>query len=175
MGLFINADGIPLSFSVFDGNKNEQPSMTPLEEKIINDFETSEFVVCTDAGLSSTANRQFNNKQGRSFVTTQSIKKLKGFLQDFCLGDGGWYILGDKKNISYKISELDDEKDFDKIFYKDRWINEDGIEQHLIVTYSIKYRNYLRRIRERQIERAKNMLKIHHLFQRKMQMIQNAL
>lgn len=97
--------------------------MTPLEEKIINDFETSEFVVCTDAGLSSTANRQFNNKQGRSFVTTQSTQKLKGFLQDFCLGDDGWYIPGDKKNISYKISELDDEKDFDKIFYKDRWIN----------------------------------------------------
>lgn len=139
MGLFIDADGIPLSFSVFDGNKNEQPSMTPLEEKIINNFETSEFVVCTDAGLSSTANRQFNNKYGRSFVTTQSIKKLKGFLKDFCLGDDGWYIPGDKKNISYKISELDDEKDFDKIFYKDRWINEDGIEQHLIVTYSIKY------------------------------------
>lgn len=104
MGLFMDADGIPLSFSVFDGNKNEQPSMTPLEEKIINDFETSEFVVCTDAGLSSTANRRFNNKHGRSFVTTQSIKKLKGFLQDFCLGDDGWYIPGDKKNISYKIS-----------------------------------------------------------------------
>ena len=155
IGLFMDADGFPLSFSVFDGNKNEQPSMTPLEEKIINDFETSEFVVCTDAGLSSTANRQFNNKHGRSFVTTQSIKKLKGFLQDFCLGYDGWYIPGDKKNISYKISELDDEKDFDKIFYKDRWINEDGIEQHLIVTYSIKYRNYMRRIRERQIERAK--------------------
>ena len=155
MGLFMDADGSPLSFSVFDGNKNEHPSMTPLEEKIINDFETSEFVVCTDAGLSSTANRQFNNKHGRSFVTTQSIKKLKGFLQDFCLGDDGWYIPGGKKNISYKISELDDEKDFDKIFYKDRWINEDGIEQHLIVTYSIKYRNYMRRIRERQIERAK--------------------
>ena len=67
------------------------------------------------------------------------MKKLKGFLKDFCLGDDGWYIPGDKKNISYKISELDDEKDFDKIFYKDRWINEDGIEQHLIVTYSIKY------------------------------------
>ena len=123
MGLFMDADGIPLSFSVFDGNKNEQPSMTPLEEKIISDFETSEFIVCTDAGLSSTANRQFNNKQDRSFVTTQSIKKLKGFLQDFCLGDDRWYIPGDKKNISYKISELYDEKDFDKIFYKDRWIN----------------------------------------------------
>ena len=80
MGMFMDADGIPLAFSVFDGNQNEQPSMSPLEQKIIKDFEASNFIVCTDAGLSSTANRKFNSIQGRGFVTTQSIKKLKGFL-----------------------------------------------------------------------------------------------
>lgn len=152
MGLFMDADGIPLSFSLFEGNQNEQPSMSPLEKKIIKDFDASDFIVCTDAGLSSTANRKFNSIQGRGFVTTQSIKKLKGFLQDFCLDDDGWYIPGTGK--TYKLSELDETKDHEKIFYKDRWINEDGLEQHLIVTYSLKYRNYQRTIRERQIERA---------------------
>ena len=156
MGMFMDADGIPLAFSVFDGNQNEQPSMSPLEQKIIKDFDTSDFIVCTDAGLSSTANRKFNSIQGRGFVTTQSIKKLKGFLQDFCLEDDGWYLSGSNKK--YKLSELDDETDYDKIFYKDRWINEDNLEQHLIVTYSIKYRNYQRTIRERQIERAKKLV-----------------
>lgn len=153
MGLFMDADGIPLSFSVFNGNENEQPSMTPLEQKIIKDFDTSDFIVCTDAGLSSTANRKFNSIQGRGFVTTQSIKKLKGFLQEFCLSDDGWHLPGDKK--TYKISELDEKEDYEKVFYKDRWINEDDFEQHLIVTYSIKYHNYQQLIRERQIERAK--------------------
>lgn len=153
MGLFMDADGIPLSFSLFNGNENEQPSMSPLEQKILKDFGTSDFIVCTDAGLSSTANRKFNSIQGRGFVTTQSIKKLKGFLQDFCLDEGGWHLPGDKK--TYKLSELDEDADFDKTFYKDRWINEDGLEQHLIITYSIKYRNYQRLIREKQIERAK--------------------
>ena len=153
MGLFMDADGIPLSFSLFEGNQNEQPSMTPLEEKIIKDFDTSDFIVCTDAGLSSTANRRFNDRNGRKFVTTQSIKKLKGFLQDFCLDDNGWHLEGSKK--TYKLSELDIEKDYEKTFYKDRWINEDGLEQHLIVTYSLKYAAYQKLIRERQIERAK--------------------
>lgn len=153
MGLFMDADGIPLSFSLFNGNENEQPSMTPLEKKIIKDFDTSDFIVCTDAGLSSTSNRKFNSIQGRGFVTTQSIKKLKGFLQDFCLDDAGWYLPGDNK--TYKLSGLDEQADSDKVFYKDRWINEDGLEQHLIVTYSVKYRNYQRMVRERQIERAK--------------------
>lgn len=156
MGMFMDADGIPLAFSLFDGSQNEQPSMSPLEQKIIKDFDTSDFIVCTDAGLSSAANRKFNSIQGRGFVTTQSIKKLKGFLQDFCLDDDGWYLHGDNKK--YKISELDEETDHDKVFYKDRWINEDNLEQHLIVTYSIKYRNYQRTIRERQIERARKIV-----------------
>lgn len=156
MGLFMDADGIPLAFSVFDGNKSEQPSMTPLEKKIIKDFDTSEFIVCTDAGLSSTDNRKFNNIQNRSFITTQSIKKLKSYLKDFCLADDGWHLPDNSE--TYKISELDEEKDYDKIFYKDRWINEDGLEQHLIVSYSIKHRNYQRTIRERQINRAKKFV-----------------
>lgn len=156
MGMFMDTDGIPLAFSVFDGNQNEQPSMSPLEQKIIKDFEASDFIVCTDAGLSSTANRKFNSIQGRGFVTTQSIKKLKGFLQDFCLEDDGWYLPGSNKK--YKLSELDEETDYEKVFYKDRWINENNLEQHLIVTYSIKYRNYQRTIRERQIERAKKFV-----------------
>ena len=156
MGMFMDADGIPLAFSLFDGNQNEQPSMSPLEKKIIKDFDASDFIVCTDAGLSSTANRKFNSIQGRGFVTTQSIKKFKGFLQDFCLEDDGWYLPG--SNRKYKLSELDEEAYYDKVFYKDRWINEDNLEQHLIVTYSIKYRNYQRTIRERQIERAKKFI-----------------
>ena len=156
MGMFMDADGIPLAFSLFDGNQNEQPSMTPLEQKIIKDFNTSDFIVCTDAGLSSTANRKFNSIQGRKFVTTQSIKKLKGFLQDFCLEDDGWYLPGSNKK--YKLSELDEETDYDKIFYKDRWMNENDLEQHLIVTFSLKYRNYQRTIRGRQIQRAKKFV-----------------
>lgn len=156
MGLFMDADGIPLAFSVFDGNQNEQPSMSPLEQKIIKDFDASDFIVCTDAGLSSTANRKFNSIQGRGYVTTQSIKKLKGFLQNFCLDDDGWYLPGSSKK--YRLSELDEEADYDKVFYKDRWINEDHLEQHLIVTYSIKYHNYQRTIRDCQVERAKKFV-----------------
>lgn len=155
MGLFIDSDDIPLSFSVFDGNFSEQPSITPLEKKILQDFDTSDFVVCTDSGLSSIANRRFNSIQGRGFVTAQSIKKLKGFLQDFCLGDDGWYLPGSDRR--YKLSELDEEKDCDRVFYKDRWINENDLEQHLIVTYSIKYRNYQRAVRGRQIVRAEKL------------------
>lgn len=156
MGLLIDADGIPLAFSLFGGNENEQPSLSPLEQKVLRDFDASGFVLCTDAGLSSTANRKFNSVQDRGFVTTQSVKKLKSFLRDFCLSDDGWRLPGGRN--TYKISELDEQADYEKVFYKERWINEDGLEQRLIVTYSIKYRNYQRLIRERQVERARRYM-----------------
>lgn len=156
MGLFMDTDGIPLSFSLFNGNENEQPSMTPLEKKIVSDYGINNFVVCTDAGLSSGANRKFNDTATRKFVTTQSVKKLKSFLQEFCLADDGWRLEGSKK--IYNINELDENTDYDKTFYKDRWINEDGLEQHLIVTFSLKYKKYQQTIRERQLDRAKKLL-----------------
>jgi len=156
MGLFMDSDGIPLTFSIFSGNESEQPSMIPLEKKIIKDFGKADFVVCTDAGLASNANRKFNNIQGRSFVTTQSVKKLKGFLKDFCLSDDGWLLPGSNKK--YKLSELDETENYDKIFYKERWINENNLEQRLIVTYSIKYKRYQESIREKQVERAKKYI-----------------
>ena len=162
MGLFLDGDGIPLSFDVFEGNKNEQGTLKPLEEKIINDFNNPMFVVCTDAGLSSTANRKFNNKNNRKFVTTQSLKKLKEFLKDWSLDlTKGWHLPGSDK--SYDISKLrEDEKlinkFYDKVFYKERWIKEDGIEQRLIITFSPKYQEYQKHIREKQIQRAINII-----------------
>ena len=152
MGLFMDADGIPLSFSLFPGNESEQPSMNPLEKKILSDFGLRRFIVCTDAGLSSTQNRRFNDTRSRKFVTTQSLKKMKGHLQDFCLAEDGWRLEGSQR--TYTIPQINAMEDHDLTFYKDRWICEDGLEQHLIVTYSVKYRDYQRCIRDAQVERA---------------------
>ncbi len=157
MGLFMDGDGIPLAFSIYSGNTNEQVTLRPLEKKILKDFGLSKFIVCTDAGLSSAENRKFNDKKDRAFVTTQSVKKLKGHLKQWALDPMGWHLPGSDK--SYDISLLDKDKDtYEKYksetFFKERWIKEDGLEQKLIVTYSLKYRDYQRQIRNRQLERA---------------------
>ena len=158
MGLFMDGDGIPLAFNITAGNTNEQITLTPLEDKILNDFKLSKFIVCTDAGLASNANRKFNDKENRAFITTQSIKKLKKYLMEWSLSPEGWYLNNDTK--IYNINELEHDEEFykDKTFYKERWINENGLEQKLIVTYSIKYKNYQKQIRSSQIERAKKVM-----------------
>lgn len=161
MGLFMDGDGIPLAFSIHEGNTNEQMTLQPLEKKIIEDFSLAKFVVCTDAGLSSTDNRKFNNLGERAFITTQSIKKLKKHLKEWALSKGGWSLEG--VSGIFDISEIEkSEEVMDKYrnctFYKERWIKEDGLEQKLIVTFSLKYKEYQRHIRNKQIDRATKLL-----------------
>ena len=157
MGLFMDGDGIPLAFNITSGNTNEQTTLTPTEKKILNDFKLSKFIVCTDAGLASTANRKFNDKQDRAFITTQSIKKLKKPLKDWALDPTVWSVSGDYKK--YDISKLEETDEIkNKVFYKKRAIKENGLEQYLIVTYYLKYKNYQQRIRNNQIERAKKAI-----------------
>lgn len=163
MGLFMDKSGIPLAFCINPGNQNEQLSLKPLELQIMRDFELSKFVICTDAGLSSDANRKFNNYGERSFITTQSIKKLKSELKEWCLSPDGWELEGSRNK--YNISNLEDnEENRKKIFYKQKYIEgydeerDISFNQTLIVTYSLKYKTYQRTLRDRQIERAKKYL-----------------
>ena len=167
MGLFMDGNGIPLAFCMNAGNVNEQLTLTPLEEKIIKDFDLSKFVVCTDAGLASNDNRIFNTKGERAFITTQSIKKLKSHLKSWALSPDGWHLTGSDKTfninlIAKKLENISDEKQKQKImnltFYKERWIHENNLEQRLIVTFSFKYQAYQKHIRDGQIERAKSAI-----------------
>ena len=163
MGLFMDKSGIPLAFCINPGNQNEQQSLKPLEQQIMRDFELSKFVVCTDAGLSSDANRRFNNYGERSFITTQSIKKLKKEQREWCLDAKGWSLEGSNK--TFDISTLKDTpENRKKIFYKQMLIEgydeerDIPFDQTLIVTFSLKYKIYQQTIRSRQIERAKKYI-----------------
>ena len=163
MGLFMDRSGIPLAFCINPGNTNEQVTLKPLEQQIMSDFELSKFIVCTDAGLSSEANRRFNNFGERSFITTQSIKKLKNDLKKWCLDPEGWKLEGDGRE--YNISELEDSpEERNKIYYKQRFIEgydkerDISFDQVLIVSYSLKYKSYQQKIRDRQVERAKKYI-----------------
>lgn len=156
MGMFMDMDGIPLAFCINPGNTNEQVTLKPLEQKLNDNFGISKLVVCTDCGLSSYDNRKSNDVGERAFITVQSLKKLKKHLQLWSLEKTGWHIAGSDKE--YDLSEVSPEEHYDTLFYKDRWTNERGLSQRLIVTFSFKYREYLRYVRNRQIGRAEKII-----------------
>ncbi len=154
MGLFTDGDGIPLAFSIFPGNQNEQQSLKPLEKTILQKFGHSKFIYCCDAGLGSEGNREFNHMGERSFIVTQSIKKLPAEDREWALNGGGFKRLSDDKPV--ELSQIGEEKD--GLFYKDCPYTTKKLHQRLIITYSPKYAAYQKEIRRRQVERAERMV-----------------
>ena len=159
MGMFLDKDGIPLSVCIHSGNTNEQTTLKPIEKKLLQEYNMYKFIVCTDAGLASRANRRFNSVQNRAFIVTQSIKTLSRELKEWALSPDGWKLAGERRKKLYDLRQIDEEKYKESTFYKERWIDRGDFEEKMIVTYSVKYRNYQRGVREGQIVRAQAAIK----------------
>lgn len=158
MGLMMDGDGIPLAFDLFEGNKNEQTTLKPLEEKIIRDFSLSQFIYCSDAGLASKTNKKFNSLNDRAYIITQSLKKLKKDDREVALKHTGFLeIGGSSKRINIDDVDFSIESNRNKLFYKEIPL-EKPLEERLIVTYSPKYAAYQKSIREKQVQRAVKMI-----------------
>lgn len=161
MGLFMDHDGFPLAMCIEPGNKAETGTLKPMEQILKDKFGLSKLVVCTDGGLSSYENRKNDSVGDRSFVTVQSLKKLKGYLQEWALDCKGWRTAGSDKE--YDICTLDSKEHCETLFYKERWdptkmSTGETLEQRIIVTFSFKYKAYLSYVRERQVGRAVALL-----------------
>jgi transposase len=156
MGMFMDKDGIPLAFSLFPGNESEQPSAKELEQKIIRNYGFEKFIYCSDAGLGSDNNRQFNDIENRAFIVTQSIKKLKAEEKEWALSSNGWRRLSDDKHVKIKDTQCEYDTE---IYYKEEpYSSKKVASQRMIVTYSPKYAAYQKKIREAQIDRANEMI-----------------
>ena len=158
LGLFMDADGFPLAFDIYPGNQNEQTTLKLLEQKVIRDFECSKFIFCSDSGLGSKSNRQFNDLGDRSYVITQSLKKMKTEDREIALNPAQYRKLGCDKFINLSELDLNNPEVFNTVYYKEIPVANGSLEETVIVTFSPKYRDYQRKIREGQIERARKMI-----------------
>lgn len=174
MGMFIDKTGFPMAMCINPGNTNEQVTLIPTEKKIIEGMGVERVVVCTDGGLSAEDNRSYNSTSERSFITVQSLKKLPEAETEWALQATGWKLIPrteaeqrkaikkgwrhgeDEQTMEFDLNAEDTAKYYgDRTFYRERWIvsEKTGFSQRLIVTFSFKYRDYLRAIRARHIER----------------------
>lgn len=188
MGLFMDKDGIPLSMCITSGSDNEQTTVIPLEKQLTKMFKDKKFIYCADAGLGSLNIRNFNSMGGRAFIVTQSIKKLSQPLQQAVFNDNGYRLLSsDEPAIIGEMQTFDKSDPLNKDLYTDRIykiipadkafdlglyeekVCKNGsvrkiklkaiVPQKIIVSFSRKMMEYQRYIRNRQIERAKKLLK----------------
>ena len=174
MGLFLDGNGYPIATNIYPGSDNESTTLIPLQKKIIGidpltDFEIDGFdienkntIICTDAAMCTDEIKLFNVKKGRSFVITQSIKKLKKEYQEEVFKDGDWRIVDNLSNTYNLNNILNDaelrKKHYETVFYKIVQTETKSVKQDLIVTFQIKYKDYLTNVRNGQIERAKKKI-----------------
>lgn len=158
MGLFMDADGIPLAFDIFPGNQNEQLTLKPIEKKVIKDFNCSEFIFCSDAGLGGKSNRFLNSFSNRSYVITYSLKKMKKEERDLALLPTQFKVPGSNKLIDLRTLDESDPEVYNTIYYKEYPLVTGDMDETVIITYSPKYKAYQSKIRNAQIDRAKKMI-----------------
>ncbi len=158
MGLFMDADGIPLAFDIFLGNQNEQLTLKPLEKKVIKDFNCSEFVFCSDASLGGKSNRFLNSFGNRSYIITYSLKKMKKEERELALLPTQFKVPGSNKLIDLRTLDESDPKVYNTIYYKEYPLVTGDMDETVIITYSPKYKAYQSKIRNTQIDRAKKMI-----------------
>lgn len=158
MGLFMDADGIPLAFDIFLGNQNEQLTLKPLEKKVIKDFNCSEFVFCSDAGLGGKSNRFLNSFGNRSYIITYSLKKMKKEERELALLPTQFKVPGSNKLIDLRKLDESDPKVYNTIYYKEYPLVTGDMDETVIITYSPKYKAYQSKIRNTQIDRAKKII-----------------
>ena len=169
MGLFMDGDGLPLSCNIYPGNKNEQKTLISEESKIVDNFklDNTKIILCTDAGLASDEIKKYNIKDGRGFVITQSLKKLKDEIKNKVFDKNNWRIPNDLKNIyNLETIEKDEylkEKYYDTLFYKIIQTETKSVKQDLIVTFCFKYFDYNKSIRNNQIDRAKKSIETNNV------------
>jgi transposase len=165
LGLFMDADGMPLAFCINPGNTPETQTIVPLEEKLANNFKLSDFVCCTDGGLGSRDVRKYNTTEGRHYITVQSLKdkKCDPNVQKWALQDGNWHIPGYKGEYTLaEAAKLLGDKFRGTTLHKDQYYKVGKgnmqLEEHYIVTYSQKYADYQRQTRQEQIARAQTKI-----------------
>ena len=189
MGLIMDRRGIPISMCIHPGNTNEQLTAVPLEKEVIKMTGNKKFIYCADAGLGSYNIRKFNDMGGRAYIVTQSVKKLGQEIKDIVFNDSNYRLLSNDDAITLKEMRTFNKKGannlslYNDFAYKvipastamDTGLYEEKVykngrtkkvkvkgtlHQYIIVTFSRKMMEYQRTIRERQLERAKKLLRL---------------
>lgn len=177
MGLLMDGDGIPLAFTIFPGNESEQPSLQRIEEMVAEKFGLNEFIISTDAGLSSEDNRRYNMTEGREYIAVQSLPRLSEADQAMALDPHGWHIAYRDKNASpidpsdprrdtFNLDEIDLQAERHTRFYKEIIVNKtisgkssSARPERIIVTYSHDFALYLRHKRAERIKAAEKIVR----------------
>lgn len=156
LGVFLDNSGIPLAFFIREGSEESSSIPQPLEKQIMHDFHFSKFAVYTN-DMNCPDINMWNNFGEQNFLTAQPLKNLRPDIKEWALSPTEWLLEGTTETFDIRTI-VNTEENKEKIFFKqrlfERYDESQELEyiQNLIVTYSLKYKDYQIYRRKRKAE-----------------------
>jgi len=133
MGLFLDANGVPITYELFPGNTNDYATMKPILTKVKEDFGIENITIVADKGNNSAANTAYIDEQGDHYIIAQRIRYPGNKLADIVLDEEGYK----QTPNGFRF----------KTVARERKAGSRSITEHLICVYSEKEAAYQRRKR----------------------------
>ena len=154
MGLFMDTNGIPITYDLYAGNTNDCLTYRPTFARMKKEFDLGKVIVVADKGMSTGDNIQYTLSANDGFVFSQTARGANKALKDYILSDEGYTSMGD----DYKWKE--------RVYPTEIWVSmtsgkkkKKTIDAKQVVFYSEKYAKKAKMDRAKAIEKAKKLIK----------------
>ena len=154
MGLFIDTNGIPVTYKLFSGNTNDCETLIPFIQNVKRDFGIAKTIIVADKGLNTHKNIISNILSGDGYVYSQTIRGGHKELKDYVLDEGGYRRTSEDFKIKSRLYPR--EVQVTDIKGKKKKVR---LDEKQIIIYSEKY------ARKARAERAAAILKAYDLVQ----------
>lgn len=134
MGLFMDTNGIPITYKLFPGNAPDKTTLIPMLRKIQHDYSLGRIIIVADKGIITGDNIWYTLSAGNGYVFSYSVRCADREFKEYVLKENGYVNKGDGFKIKSrlypreitvttangkKMRKITDEKQV--VFYSDKY------------------------------------------------------
>lgn len=103
MGLFIDTNGIPITYKLFPGNAPDKTTLIPMLGRIQHDYSLGRIIVVADKGMTTGDNIWYTLSAKNGYVLSYSVRGADKSFQDYVLDEAGYIDKGDNFKIKSRL------------------------------------------------------------------------
>ena len=96
IGLFMDDNGIPVSFEMFPGNTLDHHTLRPAMERTVDGFGLGRFVLVADRGMYSAPNMCHVTDAGNGYIVSKSLRKSTAATRRWAVSPEGYTVVSDR-------------------------------------------------------------------------------
>ena len=155
MGLFMDRNGLPISYGLFPGNTQDSQTLPPLLENVVPDYLPDRIIVVADRGVISGDNIADLLKNGNGYVFSYSIRSSEQSFKEYVLDEKGYTAMGDD---GFRIKSRLEPRKIRVTQYPSGRKKQVSVDEKHVVFYSPDYAARAQYERALAVEKAKTLI-----------------